>query len=252
MTDGALDTGSCAAAAAGLDPARMPRHVGVIMDGNGRWARQRGWERTKGHQRGAEVVRTVTTTSRRLGIERLTLYAFSSENWSRPRLEISVLMKLLEDFLVRERPTLMENGIRLEAIGRLDRLPKGPRRALDDTMAMTAGNDGMVLCLALSYGGRDELIDAVQTLAQAVASGQLAPEAIDDAAITAQLYAPHAPEVDVVIRTAGEQRLSNFLLWQAAYAEYVSVEPLWPDFDEAGYLDALRTYQARERRFGKV
>jgi undecaprenyl diphosphate synthase len=238
------------AKAAGLDPGRMPRHVAIIMDGNGRWALARAWDRTRGHEQGAVVVRTITTESVRLGIARLTLYAFSSENWSRPRLETDFLMGLLERFLRDELPTLQENGVRLEAIGSLERLPEGVRRALDDSRRATAGNRAMVLCLALSYGGRDELVEACRGIAAAVAAGRMRAEDISAGTVQDHLYAPSASDVDMVIRTAGEMRLSNFLIWQATYAEYVSVAPLWPDFTVADYHAALHEYLARERRFG--
>ena len=238
------------ARAAGLDPARMPRHVAIIMDGNGRWATARTWDRTRGHEQGAETVRTITTESVRLGIARLTLYAFSSENWSRPRLETDFLMLLLERFLAGELPTLMENGVRLEAIGCLERLPAGVRQALDHGRSATAGNRAMTLCLALSYGGRDELVEACRAIAAEVAGGRLRPEEIDALTVQGHLYAPAAGDVDVVIRTAGEMRLSNFLIWQASYAEYVSVAPLWPAFSIGDYHAALGEYQRRERRFG--
>jgi len=236
----------------GLDPARMPRHVAVIMDGNGRWARGRGWTRTRGHRQGAGMVREVTTRSVALGIPRLTLYAFSSENWARPAREVSFLMHLLGDYLDQELPTLQENGVRLEAIGRLERLPESAREKLDRNLRLTADNRRMTLCLALSYGGRDEIVDASRCLAEQVAAGELVAENIDVEAFARCLYAPHAADVDLVIRSAGEQRLSNFLLWQAAYAEFVSVPALWPDFTLDDYHAALREYQGRERRFGGV
>ncbi len=249
-------TAAAYAAAAGLDPARLPRHAAVIMDGNGRWAKRHGWDRTRGHQRGAEVVRAITTESVKLGIKRLTLYAFSSENWSRPKREVAFLMSLLADFLRGELPTLQENGVRLEAIGRLERLPAEVLAPLDAARAATAANHHMVLCLALSYGGREEIVDAARALARDVAAGRLAPDAIDEAAFQARLYGGvcvfGADEADVVIRTAGEQRLSNFLPWQANYAEYVSAPPLWPDFTVADYRAALKEFQGRERRFGTV
>jgi undecaprenyl diphosphate synthase len=236
----------------GLDPARLPRHVAVIMDGNGRWAKARTWDRTRGHQQGAEVVRTITTESVKLGIQRLTLYAFSSENWARPQREVDFLMSLLDRFLIDELPTLRENDVRLEAIGSLHRLPAKVRTTLDRILAATAGHRAMVLCLALSYGGRDELTDACRAIANEVAAGRLAPNEITPETVQSHLYAPGAADVDVVIRTAGEQRLSNFLPWQATYAEYVSVPPLWPEFDIAAYHGALCEFQRRERRFGGV
>lgn len=248
----AVTTTAAHAEAVGLNPRRMPRHVAIVMDGNGRWATSRLWPRTQGHQRGAETVRAITTESVQLGISRLTLYAFSSENWSRPRREVDFLMDLLERFLRGELETLMQNRVRLEAVGRIARLPDQVRRTLDEVLAATAHNDAMVLSLALSYGGREELVDACRALAQAAVAGHIAPDAIDEASFAAQLYAPEAPDVDVVIRTASEQRLSNFLPWQASYAEYVSAAPLWPDFTVADYHVALKEYQGRERRFGKV
>ena len=250
MTTAAVLDPAVHARHAGLDPARLPRHLAVIMDGNGRWAKQRGWERFLGHRRGTTTVRDVTTECVHLGLERLTLYAFSSENWSRPRREVDVLMELLREFLRGELPTMHEHNVRLQAIGRLDRLPPAVRSELDASLAATAGNTGMVLCLALSYGGRDELVDACRSLAARVARGELAPEAIDAAAVQGALYA--AQDVDLLIRTAGEQRVSNFLPWQAAYAEFVTCAALWPDFTVEDLHSGLREYQGRERRFGKV
>ncbi len=235
---------------AGLDPARLPRHLALIMDGNGRWAKKRGWERFLGHRRGASTVRDVTTECVHLGIGRLTLYAFSSENWCRPQREIDVLMDLLAEFLRSELPSMLENNIRMQAIGRLERLPAHVRQAVDEALAATVGNTGMDLCLALSYGGRDELVDACRALATRVARGELAAEAIDAACVQDALYAGH--EVDLVVRTAGEQRISNFLPWQAAYAEFVTCPALWPDFTIEDLRTCLREFQGRERRFGKV
>jgi undecaprenyl diphosphate synthase len=240
------------ATAVGLDSSRLPRHVAIIMDGNGRWAKSRTWDRTRGHQQGAEVVRSITTESVKLGIARLTLYAFSSENWSRPPTEIDFLMELLDRFLNNELPTLQENDVRLEAIGSLQRLPLKVRKTLDRIINATAQNKSMVLCLALSYGGRDELTDACRAIAREVQAGRIAPEEITPQTIQSHLYAPHAHDVDVVIRTAGEQRMSNFLPWEATYAEFISVAPLWPDFGIAAYHAALQEFQRRERRFGGV
>jgi undecaprenyl diphosphate synthase len=245
-----------AAHAAGLDPARMPRHVAIIMAGKGRWAQAHGWQRTRGHEQGAEIVRAVTTESVQLGIARLTLYAFSSENWSRPAAEVAVLMGLLQRFLSDELPTLQTNGVRLMAIGQLDRLPADVRRTLDATIAATRDNPNTILSLALSYGGRDELVDAARALAHEVAAGRIDPAAIDADLFQSRLYAGACPKgadaVDVVIRSAGEHRLSNFLPWQAIYAEYVSVAEPWPEFTVPVYRRALAAYQARERRFGCV
>ena len=234
----------------------MPRHVAIIMDGNGRWAQAHGWQRTRGHEQGAEVVRAVTTESVRLGIERLTLYAFSSENWSRPPAEVAVLMGLLQRFLIDELPTLNENGVRLMAIGQLDRLPTEVRRTLDATIDATRDHPHTILSLALSYGGRDELVDACRAIANEVAAGRLDPSKIDAELYQSRLYAGACPKgadaVDVVIRSAGEHRLSNFLPWQAIYAEYVSVAEPWPEFTVPTYRRALAAYQSRERRFGCV
>jgi len=235
-----------------LDPARIPRHIAIIMDGNGRWARAQGWQRVRGHRKGAEVVRSTTTVCAELGVERLTLYAFSTENWDRPATEVAALMQLLKQFLRDELPTLMANQIRLTAIGQLHRLPAAVRRTLQDTADATAKNTALDLCLALSYGGRDEIADATQAIAQAVQAGTLDPARITAKTVQKYLYAPDAPDVDLVIRTAGEQRLSNFLPWQTVYAEYVSVAACWPDFTPEELHAALRTYQARDRRFGKV
>jgi undecaprenyl diphosphate synthase len=250
MTTPVVHDAAAAARAAGLDPERLPRHLAVIMDGNGRWAKQRSWERFLGHRRGADTVRDVTTACVRLGIPRLTLYAFSSENWSRPRREVEVLMDLLASFLRTELPTMQGNNVRLHAIGRLERLPGEARAALDESIAATARNTGMVLTLALSYGGRDELVDACRAIASRVASGELDADAIDAATVQAALYDGH--DVDLLVRTAGEQRVSNFLPWQSAYAEFVSSPALWPDFTIADLHACLREYQGRERRFGRV
>lgn len=237
---------------AGLDPARVPAHVAVIMDGNGRWAKGRGWERINGHKRGAEAVRTVTTCSARWGVKRLTLYAFSTENWQRPALEVEGLMRLLADYLDGELPTLMEHDVRLTVIGQPERLPERVQERLRRVMAATAGNRRMTLALALSYGGREEIAAACRKLAEQIAAGSLSPTEITPETIAAQLDDPAGGEVDCVIRTAGEQRLSNFLPWQAIYAEYVTTPVLWPDMDEAAYADCLREFQRRERRFGTV
>lgn len=238
------------ARAAGLDPARLPRHVALIMDGNGRWAKRRGWERFLGHRHGADTLRTITSECVRLGIPRLTVYAFSSENWRRPQREIAFLMDLLAEFLRSEIPRMQENGVRLRAIGQLHRLPAHVRAALDEALRATAANPGAELTLALSYGGRDELVDACRALAAQAARGEISPDAIDAEALRGALYIPH--EVDVVIRTAGESRVSNFLPWQAAYAEFVTCPALWPDFTVADFRRCLLEYQGRERRFGLV
>ncbi len=197
----------------------MPRSVAVIMDGNGRWARSAGFERIRGHEKGVDAVRDTVTECARLGVEALTLYAFSEENWERPKREVTLLMGLLKKFLTGELATLMDNRIRLVHAGRRGRLPADVLQLLDDTIAKTANNDGMRLCLAISYGARQELTDAVRALARDVKSGALSPDAIDETAIASRLYQPTLPDPDLLIRTAGEMRVSNFLLWQISYAE---------------------------------
>jgi undecaprenyl diphosphate synthase len=230
----------------------VPRSVAVIMDGNGRWARSAGFERIRGHEKGTDSVRTTVTECAQLGVEALTLYAFSEENWERPKREINLLMGLLRRFLVDERPTLMQNNVRLLHAGRRQRLDSDILRLLDETMALTADNSGMRLCLAISYGGRQELADAVRSIAREVAAGSLAPEAVDEATISARLYQPTLPDPDLLIRTAGELRVSNFLLWQISYAE-IHVSPVcWPDFGKEQLHEAFRDYGRRVRKFGKV
>src|SRR5262245_33887598 len=232
--------------------ADLPRHVAIIMDGNGRWAEARGLPRIKGHRTGAESVRAVTRHAARLGIEQLTLFAFSTENWSRPRHEVTYLWRLLRRYLVEERPELMENGIRLTAIGRLDGLPASVREALEETEAITAANSKMTLCLALNYGGRTEIVDAARRVAADVAAGRLSADAVDEAAFQARFYQPRMPPLDLLVRTAGEVRVSNFLLWQLSYAEIVVVDSCWPDFREEELEAALAEYGTRVRRFGGI
>ncbi|HEB54478.1 MAG TPA: di-trans,poly-cis-decaprenylcistransferase [bacterium] len=222
------------------------------MDGNGRWAKQAGLERIRGHERGIDAVRTTVTECARLGVEALVLYAFSEENWQRPKREVDMLFRLLKRFLVEERATLMDNRIRLLHSGRRERLAADVLRLLDETIAMTADNDGMRLSLAISYGGRQELVDAMRALARKVAAGDLLPDAIDERAIHAALYHPELPDPDVLIRTAGEQRISNFLLWQVSYAELHVSDVCWPEFGKEHLLAAFRDYGRRVRKFGKV
>lgn len=228
---------------------KVPRHVGIIMDGNGRWAEARGLPRLEGHREGANAVRAVTRTARQIGVQALTLYAFSSQNWARPADEVAGLMALLRDYLIGERDEIMGNGIRLSAIGEIDRLPKFVREPLDSLMEESAGNTGMVLSLALSYGGREELLRAARRL-MAEAQAGLAPDALDEAQLERHLFTAGLPELDLVIRTSGEQRISNFLLWQCAYAELIFTETAWPDFREEAFLRAMLDFQTRERRFG--
>ncbi len=230
----------------------LPRHVAIIMDGNGRWAEARGLPRMRGHRVGAESVRTVTRHAARLGLEQLTLFAFSTENWKRPSIEVAYLFQLLRRYLVKERPELMENGIRLTSIGRIDGLPGRVVKALRETEALTSGNRRMTLCLALNYGGRTEMVDAVRSIAADVAAGRLSPDAVNEALVASRLYQPSMPPLDLLVRTAGEQRVSNFLLWQLSYAELVITETQWPDFREEELDAALQEYGTRERRFGGV
>ncbi|PIE70614.1 MAG: isoprenyl transferase [Deltaproteobacteria bacterium] len=235
-----------------LDPARLPTHVAMIMDGNGRWAKKRLKNRVIGHEQGAEVVRRIVKMTRRLGIPVLTLYAFSTENWGRPRSEVDALMRLLKKFLVEERALLSDNDIRLSVIGEMDRLPASVQAPLHQTLEMTANNQAMVLNLALSYGGRSELVHAVRAIAGAVSQNALAPDAIDEQTISDHLFTRSLPDPDVMIRTSGEMRISNFLLWQLAYTEIFFTDTLWPDFSETEYVEILKAYQHRDRRFGKV
>ncbi len=229
-----------------LEGAALPTHVAVIMDGNGRWARGRGLARIRGHNAGVKAVREGVTACREVGVKYLTLYAFSSENWERPDLEVRALMRLLKDYLVGERDELTEKRIRLEAMGRLDRLPDDVRAELDKTMALTASHDELTLTLALSYGGRAELADAVGAL---VAAGE---SDVDEATIGRYLYAPDHPDPDLLVRTSGELRVSNFMLWEIAYAEIYVTNVLWPDFRARHMYAALLDYASRERRYGRV
>jgi undecaprenyl diphosphate synthase len=233
-----------------LDPQKIPRHVAIIMDGNGRWAQRQGLHRVRGHVVGAESVRVVTRQARRLGISYLTLFAFSEENWQRPGMEIRVLMALLRRYLHRELSEMRDNQIALKAIGNLSQLPEAVQRDLEQTSAATAAGAKMDLTLALSYGGRREIVQAVQSLAREVAAGRLQPGDIDAALFSRHLSTAGMPDPDLIIRTSGECRLSNFLLWQSAYTELYVTETLWPDFREAELLKALETYQQRQRRFG--
>jgi undecaprenyl diphosphate synthase len=230
----------------------VPRHVAVIMDGNGRWAQERGLPRTAGHRAGADAVRRVVRSVGQLGVEALTLYSFSTENWGRPEDEVEALMALLAQYLVEERGELMDNRVRLRGIGELGRLPRQVRQLLDAATALTKDNTGLELTLALSYGSRAELVSAVRSLAEEVADGRLLPAAIDEAAITQRLYTAGTPDPDLLIRTSGEMRLSNFLLWQLAYAELYVTDVYWPDFDRDELNRAFEVYRTRQRRFGKT
>jgi undecaprenyl diphosphate synthase len=228
----------------------LPKHLAIIMDGNGRWAEQRGLPRSAGHRAGAEAVRPVVRGARSQGIECLTLYAFSEQNWARPVVEVGALMRLLAQFLDEERADLMARGIRLTTIGRTSALPIAVRDVLQAVSRQTASNRDMTLCLALSYGGREALVGAVRTIVDAVQAGELPADAISETTVNAALDTTDLPPVDLVIRTSGEQRLSNFLLWESAYAELMFCGKLWPDFSEDDLVTALKQFGQRERRFG--
>jgi undecaprenyl diphosphate synthase len=236
--------------AAGLDPAQMPHHVAVIMDGNGRWAQQRGLPRIEGHRRGVQSVRSTIEECCRLGIGQLTLYCLSVENWKRPQAEIDFLMALLHEYLLAERAEIMEQNIRFSTIGRRSELPDSVLREIDENIRLSQNNTGMSLCLAINYGGRSELVDAVRGLAQQVQAGTLDPDNIDEVTIADALYTAGMPDPDLLIRTAGEMRVSNFLLWQISYAELWVTDKCWPEFDAATLQEALRDYSGRVRRFG--
>jgi undecaprenyl diphosphate synthase len=236
-----------------IDPTRLPGHIAVIMDGNGRWARQRNYPRIMGHRAGVDAVRTVTETSAQLGIEALTLYAFSVENWKRPRHEVEALWRLLRHYLRRELPTLLEHDIQLVAIGRIESLPEVVQRDLDAVMRKTASNQGMRLNLAVNYGGRTELVDAINSIIDnARAEGNLDSLEVNEEAIDRHLYTAGLRDPDLLIRTSGELRVSNFLLWQIAYSEIHVTSTLWPDFTRTNLLEAIIDYQQRERRFGGI
>lgn len=234
------------------DRKNIPVHIAIIMDGNGRWARKRLLNRINGHRKGMEAVKAVVTASGEIGVKYLTLYAFSTENWRRPADEVGALMSLLTKYLKSELPMMMENGIRLKTIGNIDDIPKKTRGILLDTMDKTAENTGMVLNLALSYGGRDDILQAAKTLATKVQNREITPHDIDEDLFAANLLTASMPDPDLLIRTSGEMRLSNFLLWQNAYTEFCFPETLWPDFGKEELFAAICDYQSRERRFGKT
>ncbi len=234
--------------ATALNPTRMPRHIAVLMDGNGRWARQRRLPRIAGHKSGVDSVREIVETCARLDVEALTLYAFSTENWKRPGLEVEALFRLLRLYLRSENTTLRKNNVRLSAIGRIAGLPTSVQTELDHVIKLTAGNTGLRLTLALNYSGRTEIVDAVRAI---VASG-IQPDQIDEATIEQHLCTHNLPEPDLLIRTSGEMRISNFLLWQIAYTELVVSQTLWPDFRCRHLLESLLEFQRRQRRFGAV
>lgn len=235
----------------GLD-GNIPRHVAIIMDGNGRWATKRGLPRSAGHRAGMEALRDLITASSELGIEALTLYAFSTENWKRPRDEVGTLFSLVVEYFNREISELHEKGVRIRVLGDMSRVPQKARAALMRAEDMTHDNRGLKLNLAINYGARAELVRAARALAEDVSNGGMAPDAIDEAAVSSRLYTSGQPDVDLLIRTGGEMRLSNFLLYQSAYAELLFTDTLFPDFDKAHYLDAIHEFQGRSRRFGAI
>lgn len=235
-----------------IDHTNLPKHLAIIMDGNGRWAKQQGFLRAFGHENGTKSVKEIIKTSARLGIEYLTLYAFSTENWNRPKLEVQALMKILINSLKKELTTLQENNIRLNAIGNLDKLPKTAQKELLDVMEKTKNNTRLTLTLALSYGSREELVNAVKIISDKVKNNIISIDTIDDSIINEHLYTQNLPDVDLLIRTSGEHRISNFLLWQIAYAELYFTNVLWPDFKDQDLYEAIISYQKRERRFGKT
>ena len=235
-----------------LDPEKIPRHVAIIPDGNGRWAELRNLPRNEGHRKGVEGVREIVRACSELGIRMLTLYAFSQENWDRPRDEVKAIMRLLKRYLRSDADELHQNGIRVQAIGRLHQLDKPVQRELERLIRRTEQNDQMRLIFALSYSGRTEIVDAARAIVREVAAGQLDPEAIDEKCIESHLYTSDLPDPDLLIRTGHESRISNFLLWQLAYTELYVCESLWPDFGKRELVEALLAYQERERRFGRT
>ncbi|WP_017497921.1 isoprenyl transferase [Flavobacterium sp. WG21] len=235
-----------------IDKTNLPQHLAIIMDGNGRWAKQQGFLRAFGHENGTKSVKNTIKTCAKLGIEYLTLYAFSTENWNRPKLEVEALMKILINSLKKELGTLQENNIKLNAIGNLEKLPKSAQKELLDVMEKTKNNTRLTLTLALSYGSREELVQAVRIISDKVKNNIISIDSIDDSIINEHLYTQNLPDVDLLIRTSGEHRISNFLLWQIAYAELYFTNVLWPDFKDQDLYEAIISYQKRERRFGKT
>tara|TARA_R110002049_G_scaffold2750_2_gene21672 strand:+ start:536237 stop:537004 length:768 start_codon:yes stop_codon:yes gene_type:complete len=233
-----------------VDKDALPRHIAIIMDGNGRWAQARDLPRIEGHRRGVGTVRMVSETATEIGIEAVTLYCLSSENWKRPQAELDFLMHLLEQYLVEERRTIMDQGLRLKVIGRRDRLPDGVIAEMNKTLEMSASNPGTQLVLAIDYGGRDEICQATREIARKVSAGEITIEQIDEALVTDHLYTSDLPEVDLMIRTGGDLRVSNFLLWQLSYAELWVTESCWPEFAREDFFSAIEDFATRQRRFG--
>ncbi|WP_394758616.1 isoprenyl transferase [Flavobacterium sp.] len=237
---------------ASINKDNLPKHLAIIMDGNGRWAKKQGMLRAFGHENGTKSVKVTVEACAKLGIENLTLYAFSTENWNRPKLEVDLLMKLLINSLKKELDTLVKNNIKLNSIGNLDNLPKSVQKELEEVIEKTKNNTRMTLTLALSYGSREEIINAVKNISDKVKNNIISIDSIDDSILNKHLYTHNLPDVDLVIRTSGEHRISNFLLWQIAYAEFYFTDVLWPDFSEDNLYEAIISYQKRERRFGKT
>jgi undecaprenyl diphosphate synthase len=238
---------------AAFDPDKeIPQHIAIIMDGNGRWARERGQPRREGHRAGAESVEIALETCGEIGVDYLTIYAFSSENWKRPEAEVKALMGLLAHFLKEKTSSLVKNNIRLQVIGQIDKLPKSNQKELEKSIEATAGNDGLTLVVALSYGSREEIVEATRALMRKAQDGELDPENLDQATFAAQLNTAAYPDPDLLIRTSGEYRISNFLLWQISYSEIFITKTLWPDFRRDNLLVAVGEYQKRQRRFGGV
>lgn len=236
----------------GFSPDQLPRHIAIIMDGNGRWARKRGLPRIQGHERGAKTVRSIVTHCARLGIKALTLYSFSTENWKRPRDEVDFLMSLYVQYLIAERATIMDNNVQFVHVGRREGLPTSVLSEMDRTVEISAKNDGLKLCLALNYGSREEIVDAVRDIAGDVQTGRIKAADIDEAMVSGSLYTAGIADPDLLIRTANERRVSNFLLWQISYAEIHVSKVYWPDFGPENLDDAIRDFASRERRFGDV
>ncbi|GAA4461081.1 polyprenyl diphosphate synthase [Novipirellula rosea] len=241
---------ACADRASESAESKRPRHIAIIMDGNGRWAQARDLPRIEGHRRGVETVRMVSETATELNIDAITLYCLSSENWKRPKAELEFLMHLLEQYLIEERRTIMDQGLRLKVIGRRDRLPENVIKEMDKTLAMSESNPGTQLVLAIDYGGRDEITKVARELAREVAAGSLREEEISEERITSRLYTAGLPEVDLMIRTGGDMRVSNFLLWQLSYSELWITDTCWPEFTRENFLTAIDDFALRQRRFG--
>ncbi|MBN2372376.1 isoprenyl transferase [bacterium] len=235
-----------------INPEKMPRHIAIIMDGNGRWAREKRLTRVAGHRAGVKAVRDIVEASVDIRLEVLTLYAFSVQNWERPKREVNTLMRLLVEYLKKELPEMMEQDIRMIAIGDLDRLPSRVRETLAFTIEKTKNNKGMTLNLALNYGGKSEICHAAKQIARKIKEGQIEADQIDEGLFSRHLYTADLPDPDLLIRTSGEMRISNFLLWQLAYAEFWITQTLWPDFNRAEFFQAIIDFQKRERRFGRI